>query len=514
MGKKRTTKTVILQFVVVFAVIVFLFLSFDSGRSFIKVEDIYSPDFTLGIVPFNAAQAYAESSGAKLEYYDDFFAACSALAAGKIDGFADDAVLLARYADSNPSLTFVTDDFGVTEFCGIMRQSDSELYYSVNKYLTSVSNPHSGDLSRMRSTWLYGVDPSMPDIERPYSPSGTLRIITTAAVEPYSYVGEDGQLMGLEIELGMRIASSLGMDWEFIVVDSGAVINSLYSGKGDIILSCFTESDETGDELLYTTPYASVNTGVLVQSSRLFGMPEVDDEPIWERTIDSFLNSFIVQSRWKLILKGIGVTLLISVTSFVLANIIGDRLCVAMRFGSKVGRRLSGGFIKLMNGVPIVVLLMLLYYVVFRRIDLPAIAVSIIGFSLCCGAELETIFEVGIESVGKGQIEAADSIGFTSAQIFRLIILPQAAQRIFGLYKNALVSLIKSTSVVGYIAVMDVTKVTDLIRSRTYAPFFPLICSTVLYYILTRLVLFAFRQIEIRFDIERKKRTIKGVRLG
>ena len=510
---KRFIKAAV-SFIILVILIALLAVPSGGRRGIIEPQDVYSEDFVLGVVPFSAAQPQAEASGAELRYFDDFFAACGALDAGKLDGFADDSLLIRHYADANPGLTPLALDFGSTEFCGVMRKSDASLVKEVNDFISAFAGGENSAAQQLRSKWMYGDDPKLPDIEPPSSPKGTLRIITSATAEPYSYIGDDGQLTGLEPELGIRIASALGMNWEFVVADQGALLNSLASGKGDIILSCVNTTDEASDDIVFTDPYYSARVGVLIQSSRSPGSEDDTGTGLRQRIKSNLISTFLVQDRWKVLLKGVGVTLLISVCSFVLANVVGDRLCAAKRSDSRLRRRMSEIFTRFMDGVPAIALLMLLYYVIFRNVDLSAFTVAVIGFAVTCGAELESVFELGINSVGKGQLEAAESIGFTRSQIFRLIIFPQAASRVFGLYKNTFVSLIKSTSVVGYIAIMDVTKVTDLIRSRTYAPFFPLICSTVLYFLLTQLVLFVLKRIGLRFDMQHKSRLIKGVKTG
>ena len=495
------------------AVAVLLLLLFSGGgrTALIYSDDLYSEDFVMGVVPFSPAQPHAEASGAKVEYFNDFFAAANALAAGQIDGFADDVVLLDRYSRLNPDTALMYQSYGETDICGVMRTTDEALYYRVNAFIAAAKKD--GLLDQLRDRWYYGETPELPETERPEDPAGTLRILTGGSCEPYSYVGKNGQLTGLEIELGMRLASYLNMDWEFVVVDSYSLISSLDSGRGDIILSTFNKSAEAEKILFFTYPYITVKTGVMVQSSRFAGSGTETEESLWDSAKRNFVNTFVAERRWQMILSGVGVTLLISFSSFLLGNVLADLLCEAKRSKNRFSRDAANIIIKLINGIPILVLIMLLYYVMFRGIDISGIAVAIIGFALSCGAELALLFETGIDSVGKSQLEAAESIGFTRSQTFRLIILPQAAQTIFALYTQKFVSLIKSTSVVGYIAVMDLTKVNDLIRSRTYAPFFPLICSTVMYFLITELIVLVFTRISHSFDPIHKPRTPRGVKL-
>ena len=166
---------------------------------------------------------------------------------------------------------------------------------------------------------------------------------------------------------------------------------------------------------------------------------------------------------------------------------------------------------RIVQGTPLLVILMLLYFVVFKGVDIPALAVAIIGFGLYDGAGLAGIFKTGIDSVDRGQIEAAEAIGFQKFDIFKKSVFPQAANHVFGLYKGAFVSLTKATSIVGYIAIQDLTKVSDIIRSRTYDAFFPIITTAVIYFIVTNILITLLSAAQQRLDPKKRKRTLKGV---
>ena len=168
-------------------------------------------------------------------------------------------------------------------------------------------------------------------------------------------------------------------------------------------------------------------------------------------------------------------------------------------------------YVRLLQGTPIVVLLMILYYVIFRSVDISAIVVAIIGFALNTGAYTSEIFRTAINGVDKGQIEAASAIGFNKFQVFMKIILPQAAKSVLPVYKGEFISLVKSTSIVGYIAIQDLTKASDIIRSRTYEAFFPLITTAIIYFVVTYIFIMLLNAIEKKIDPKHRKRTLKGV---
>ena len=119
------------------------------------------------------------------------------------------------------------------------------------------------------------------------------------------------------------------------------------------------------------------------------------------------------------------------------------------------------------------------------------------------------IFRTGIEGVDKGQTEAGIAMGFTPVQSFRYIVLPQTVQRILPVYKGEFISLVKMTSIVGYIAVQDLTKASDIIRSRTFDAFFPLIMVAVLYFAISWVLMQFLQYIERQTD-PKYKRTQRG----
>ena len=166
----------------------------------------------------------------------------------------------------------------------------------------------------------------------------------------------------------------------------------------------------------------------------------------------------------------------------------------------------------LVQGMPVVVLLMILYYVVFGNIS--GTAVAVIGFTLTFGAAVVDLLRMGVGTVDPGQYEASVALGFSGRTTFYRIILPQALPHILPAYKSEIVSLIKAAAVVGYIAVQDLTKVGDIVRSRTYEAFFPLIAVTVIYFLLEGLMAFLVSKIQVRLNPRRRKpeSILKGVK--
>ena len=162
-----------------------------------------------------------------------------------------------------------------------------------------------------------------------------------------------------------------------------------------------------------------------------------------------------------------------------------------------------------------VVLLMILYYVVFSGVNVSGIAVAVVGFTLVLGAAVCGMLQTGVGAVGVGQTEAASALGYANRAGFFRIVLPQAIPHVVGPFRAQAIELLKGTAVVGYVTVQDLTKMGDIVRSRTYEAFFPLIAITVIYFVLEGLFSFAVSRIRIHIDPKKRKREniLKGVNL-
>ena len=151
-------------------------------------------------------------------------------------------------------------------------------------------------------------------------------------------------------------------------------------------------------------------------------------------------------------------------------------------------QRIAKVYIDLMRGTPVLVLLMLMYYVVMAPLDATGIVVAIITFAMNTAAYISEMLRTTIQGIDRGQTEAGLALGFTPRQTFFKIVLPQVIRAVLPVYQGEVVSLLKGTSIVGYIAVTDMTRASDLIRSRTFDAFFPLIVTAIIYFLMAWLI--------------------------
>ena len=208
----------------------------------------------------------------------------------------------------------------------------------------------------------------------------------------------------------------------------------------------------------------------------------------WTSLTESFYSNLIVEDRYKMILDGLQVTLLITLFSAILGTLLGGLVCWMRMSRRPWLRQTARVYIDLMRGTPVLVLLMLMYYVVMAPLDTTGIVVAIVTFAMNTAAYISEMLRTTIQGIDHGQTEAGLALGFTRRQTFFRIVLPQVVRAVMPVYQGEIISLLKGTSIVGYIAVADMTRASDLIRSRTFDAFFPLILTAIIYFVAAWLI--------------------------
>ena len=205
---------------------------------------------------------------------------------------------------------------------------------------------------------------------------------------------------------------------------------------------------------------------------------------------DSFYMSVIYDNRYEYILEGLGNTLLISLFAVIIGIIIGIVIALIRTNYEKNGKMkflysLAKFYVNVVRGTPVILQLMIIYYVIFEAVDINIVLVGVIAFGINSGAYVSEIIRAGINSVPDGQMEAGYALGLKYGQVMRYIIFPQALKNILPALGNEFITLIKETSVGAYIGIVELTKASDIIASRTYDYFFPLFIIAIIYLILT-----------------------------
>ena len=193
-----------------------------------------------------------------------------------------------------------------------------------------------------------------------------------------------------------------------------------------------------------------------------------------------FILNFIEDNRWKYIVDGLKITLIVTIFAVLIGVLLGFLIAIVRTTHDKTGKLkilnvICRVYLTVIRGTPVVVQLMIIYFIIFGSVDISKVLVAIIAFGINSGAYVAEIFRSGIMSIDNGQFEAGRSLGFNYAQTMMYIIMPQAFKNVLPTLCNEFISLLKETSVSGYIALQDLTKGGDIIRSRTYDAFMPLI---------------------------------------
>lgn len=200
----------------------------------------------------------------------------------------------------------------------------------------------------------------------------------------------------------------------------------------------------------------------------------------------NFINDFIVDNRWRWLVSGLGRTFQITILATILGVIIGLTIAiikVSQSHGRKIPvvTQLADLYLVVIRGTPVVVQLLIIYYVIFASVVVDKVLVAALAFGINSGAYVAEIFRAGIQSVDRGQMEAGRSLGLPYGTTMRRIILPQALKNVLPALFNELITLLKETAVAGYIAVADLTRAGDLIRARTFDPLLPLLAVALIY---------------------------------
>jgi len=444
------------------------------------------------------------------EYFNGFADETAALKAGKIAGFLVDEPVARDIVNRTSGVTFLKTMLSSDSYAFAFAKSQPRLRDQVNAVLNEMRG--SGALKRIEDKW-FGKDEAAKALpaDQPAGGKGVLRFATNGNIAPFAYI-KDGQMVGYDIEIAMAVAGKLGLKLELIHVDLAAIIPSLVANRSDMAGCGITVTPERAQSVLFSDPHYAGGVVVMVGDSGVGGAaPAAGGAGFCAGLAVSFRRTFLTEDRYKLVLRGILVTLLISVLSAVFGTLLGFGVCTLRRAKSAWAYVPAKVFIRSVQGTPIVVLLMILYYVVFGSVDIPAVCVAVIGFSLNFAAYVSEMMRTGIDAVDPGQHEAAVALGFNKVQVFAKITFPQAVRHSLPVFKGEFISMLKATSIVGYIAIQDLTKMSDIIRSRTYEAFFPLIATALIYFAIAYGMTLLLSRVERHVDPKRRARVVKGV---
>ena len=449
---------------------------------------------------------------AQIVYFTEPSDMLAALETGKIDAFAwpKSGAVFMRYEGAH--ITWLDESLqdGDLGFIFPKTEEGRDLNRRFSDFVLALRAD--GTLDTLIEKW-FGEDESvknMIDCSAIPAINGTLRMATAANAVPFTYV-RDGTVVGFEIELAALFCVENGYGLQVEQMNFDGVLASVQTGKCDFGGSCLAVTEERQEQVDFSASHYT-NSVVLVIPDDAGAAARAS---FLDGVISSFEKTFLRENRWMLFAQGIWTTMLITVLSILFGTALGFGVYLLCRNGNPIANAVTRFCVWLVQGMPVVVLLMILYYIIFAKSSISGSAVSVAGFTLVFGAAVYGMLRAGVGAVPRGQTEAAYALGYGNARTFFRMILPQAIPHFLPAYKGEMVALIKATAVVGYIAVQDLTKMGDIVRGRTYEAFFPLIAVAVIYYLLAAILTFAVNRLEITVNPKRRKKAdiLKGVEI-
>ena len=429
-----------------------------------------------------ATELEKKGDGTKVERYNKGADAIQALLQGKIDCMVTDEAPAKAFQRVNPSLQILPETFDASSFAICVAKDHGELKQSINHairilkangVIDSIVNRHLERGIAVAYTPKASDAKKMgPEALQKLGLKKSLRFATNATFEPFEYY-QDGKIVGIDVDVANAIGDVLGVDVEILDMEFDAIITSVQAGKADAGIAGITVTPEREKNIGFTDSYADVRQVIMVSS----GDAKVADAQ--HGFVDKFKSCFIDDNRYQYMLQGLGNTLIITFFAIILSVILGTLIAIVRarheRKGDwKIPNIICQLYLTIMRGTPTMVQLLIIYYVVFASADVNKIFVAVIAFGLNSAAYIAEVIRSGIMSVDNGQMEAGRSLGLSYGKTMRLIILPQAFKNVLPAMGNELITLLKETSISGYIGLVDLTKGSDIIRSITYEAMMPL----------------------------------------
>ena len=224
---------------------------------------------------------------------------------------------------------------------------------------------------------------------------------------------------------------------------------------------------------------------------------------------EKFYNNFVAEDRWLFLLQGLGNTLLITVFAVMVGVVLGFLIAIIRATHDKNGNLkflnlICKIYLTVIRGTPVLVQILIIYYVIFAAVDINKIIVGVIGFGLNSAAYVAEIVRSGIMSVDQGQFEAGRSLGLSYIQTMWYVIIPQAFKNVLPALGNEFITLLKETSICGYIALTDVTHGANTVRSQTYEPYMPLFGAALIYLVSVSVLSALITRLERRLRVNER----------
>ena len=434
-------------------------------------------------------------------YYYDYDLAVVDFSTGRINGFMmfESIARIMSVLSENPIEIYELYPKELFTAHTSAISSNPEIINSFNRFIENITNDET--IIDIQYRWIGNPQsgfyelPEIPEREE----NGILRLVTTGKTRPFSFYNRDGELVGFGIEIAKRYAASMGMGLEVILMSLNEITDFIGSGKADIGIDVFHSNYITEGNLLFSDPIYEDNAVII---SLLFHQDEKENQlsAILSWFKEGIKTNFIIDNRWKLLLEGFRITVMVAMISQILGTLLGFLIAYLMSLKNVFLRSIGNIYYEFINRIPIVVLLLLTFYVIFARTSFSNIQIAILVFTMLSSVEVVKVLKKSFAKVYEGEKEAARSLGFSVYKTYIKIVYPQVLHHAIADYTRGFIYLLKTTAILGYIAIMDLTRAAELIRSRTFDPFFPLVFATLIYFILISILIFIFKYLVKRIQ--------------
>ena len=418
-----------------------------------------------------------ESKGSTILRYTKAADAIQALKQGKVDCIVVDEAPAEVFLHNNTDLSILKEEFAKEDYAICISKENENLKEKINQAIGTLKK--NGTIQKIMNYYIgdstKGKSPYKKDttVERT---NGTLVVATNATFEPYEYM-QGEEIVGIDMDLAQAICDLLGMDLKVENLEFDAIINSVQSGKADIGIAGMTVTEERLQSIDFTDSYTTSTQVIVVRNGESSAITSLKQK---------FYSNFIEDNRYLYLVKGLLITLQITILAILLGVAIGFLVGILRTVcdGSRKYKLLNlllKGYVTIIRGTPTMIQLLIIYYVIFASSNMNKVLIAVIAFGVNSSAYVAEIVRSGINSVDPGQFEASRSMGFSYGQTMRYVILPQAVKNVLPALGNEFIVLLKETAITGYIGIMDLTRGGDYIRSRTFEAFLPLIAVALVY---------------------------------
>ncbi|HPQ56635.1 MAG TPA: ABC transporter permease subunit, partial [Bacteroidales bacterium] len=363
-----------------------------------------------------------------------------ALKQGKTDAAFFAREMFRHVGPDNPEIGILADDVFFEPLGIIFQPGNETLRLQFNDFLKEIRQ--NGIYDDMVQRWIDDAGTTMPEIPQ-HGENGEFPVAIVGNIGLPFISLIDGQLAGFDIEMMKRFASHLGKRFVPVDMPFNSLLMAVSSGRVMAGASCIMITEERARQVAFSDPYYETGVCIIALNSYInkehaaeFIPPESpgDKTGFFSGIKKSFHNNLVLEDRYKLVLDGLKVTVIISILAAILGTILGGAVCSMRMSASRFISSFAKVYIAFFRGTPVLVLLMIIFYVVFASVHISPVLVAVIAFGLNFAAYAAEIFRTSINSIGKGQKEAGIAGGFTRTQTFTHIILPQAMRHALPVY--------------------------------------------------------------------------------